>query len=621
LLDGKPVKLKRELNLLDVFCITAGAMISSGLFILPGLAHAKAGTAIVISYLLAGLLAIPGMLSQAELASAMPKAGGTYYYITRTLGPAVGTVYGLITWFALALKSAFALVGMAAFTVLLFDISAYLVAALLCVIFVSVNIIGIKGSGRLQVFLVFSIVSALLMYTAFGFSAIRVENLIPFARGGSGAIFATAGFIFVSYGGLLKVASVAEEVKDPGRIIPLGMIISLVSVGLLYCLVTFVTAGVLDDAILDNSLTPISEGAGVFLGHSGKIILSIAALLAFSSAANVGIMASSRYPMALGRDGHLPEFLSAVSERFKTPHISIMLTGVFIILAMLMELTVLVKAASGVIILTYIFTCIAIIILRESRLQNYRPSFRAPLYPWIQIAGIVGCGYILFEIGKEALIAGGVLVLGGLLFYWLYSRVHKIRTEREYALLHLIERITAKELTTHCLEDELKEVIRERDDIVKDRFDRIIENSTIIDIEKRVSLEEFFRQVVDKMAVSLDMEPDHLLQLFLERERASSTALTRTLAIPHLVIEGEGIFEILVARCREGIYFSESATDVHAVFVLVGSMDERNFHLRALASIAQIIEDHHFEKRWMLAKGREALRDIILLGKRRRWGL
>ncbi|HUV36646.1 MAG TPA: amino acid permease, partial [Patescibacteria group bacterium] len=85
------MKLKKELNLLDVFCFASGAMISSGLFILPGLAHARAGPAVFVSYVLAGLLAMTGMLSQAELVSAMPKAGGTYFYVRRTMGPAVGT--------------------------------------------------------------------------------------------------------------------------------------------------------------------------------------------------------------------------------------------------------------------------------------------------------------------------------------------------------------------------------------------------------------------------------------------------------------------------------------------------------------------------------------------------
>jgi APA family basic amino acid/polyamine antiporter len=612
------MKLKKDLNLLDVFSVTAGAMISSGLFILPGLAHAQAGPAIVISYLLAGLLAVPGMLSQSELASAMPKAGGTYYYITRSLGPAVGTVYGLITWFALSLKSAFALVGMAAFTILVFSVNSYVISVSLCLVFVLINIIGIKGSGRIQVVLVFSILTALLVYLIFGLPSVRVHHLIPFAPNGVQSVFATAGFVFVSYGGLINVASVAEEVKNPGRVLPLGMILSIIVVGLFYFLVIFVTTGVLDSAALDNSLTPISDGAGAFMGLWGKILLSVVAILAFSSAANAGIMAASRYPMALGRDGLLPQFFGRIGSRFKTPHVSILITGIFIVLSMLMELNLLVKAASSVIILTYIFTCIAIIILRESRLQNYQPSFRAPLYPWIQVVGIVGCGFILYRIGYEAVITSVIFIVSGLFVFWLYGRIKKIRIEREYALLHLIERITAKELTTHSLEAELKEVIRERDDIVKDRFDHLIEESVILDLDGAISVEDFFRLAADKMADNLHVDSGTLYRSLLERERASSTALTKNLAIPHIIIEGEHTFDILVARCREGIAFSDSVPAVHAAFVLIGTMDERNFHLCALAAIAQIVQDHHFEKKWMLAKTREALRDIVLLGKRKR---
>src|SRR6056297_2050626 len=102
--DGGPA-LRRHLGLLEVFCIASGAMISSGIFVLPGLAHAQAGPAVVVSYLLAGLLALVGLLNVAELATAMPRAGGDYFFITRTLGPAVGTIGGLLTWFSLSLKS------------------------------------------------------------------------------------------------------------------------------------------------------------------------------------------------------------------------------------------------------------------------------------------------------------------------------------------------------------------------------------------------------------------------------------------------------------------------------------------------------------------------------------
>ena len=142
-------KLKRELGLLDVFCTATGAMISSGLFVLPGLAHAKAGPAVIVSYLIAGVLAMTGMLSQAELVSAMPKAGGTYFFVMRSMGPAVGTVDGIITWLSLSLKTAFALVGMAAFTGMITDIDIRVIAVALCIVFFVINVVGIKEAGRL----------------------------------------------------------------------------------------------------------------------------------------------------------------------------------------------------------------------------------------------------------------------------------------------------------------------------------------------------------------------------------------------------------------------------------------------------------------------------------------
>jgi len=608
-------KLKKELNLLDVFCIASGAMISSGLFILPGIAHARVGPAVVISYLLAGLLAMTGMLSQAELVSAMPKAGGTYFYVTRSMGPAIGTVDGLMTWFSLCLKSAFALVGMAAFTIFIVNIHIHIIAGLLCIIFIVINLTGIKGAGKTQIILVFGLLAVLLLYIIRGLPAIKIQYLEPFTPRGVAAIFSTAGFVFVSYGGLLKVASIAEEVKDPGRVIPLGMILSLLVVTILYMLVVFVTSGVLGASQLDHSLTPISDGAGAFMGQGGRILLGIAAILAFVSTANAGIMAASRYLLASSRDGLLPEFLGRINERFKTPHTAILITGAFMIVVLFLKLNILVEAASTVLILTYIFSCLSIIILRESRLQNYQPHFRCPLYPWIQISGITGFGFLLFEMGKEALLISSILIAGALFVYWFYGR---IRTTREYALLYLIERITAKELTTHSLETELKEIIRERDDIIRDRFDRVIEQSIVMDIEGRTKVEEFFELVAQAVSEKIEVPPAVIFKKLIQREKESTTVISPSVAIPHVIIEGEHKFIIILARCREGILFSQNAPRVEAVFVLVGTKEERNFYLRSLAAIAQIVQDPHFEKKWMAAKSKEALRDIVLLGKRRR---
>lgn len=610
------MQLKQQLNLLHVICIVSGAMISSGIFILPGLAYAQTGPAVVISYLLAGFIALIGMLSQAELVSAMPKAGGTYFYVTRSMGSTVGIVNGLITWFSLSLKSAFALVGIAAFARFIVNMDVRIIAIVLSITFMLINIVGIKEASRVQVFLVFGILSILLLYIIRGLPAVKVQYFEPFTPRGLTAIFSTSGFVFISYGGLLTVASIAEEVKNPARVIPLGMIISLFGVSIFYFLVVFVTTGVLQASYLANSLTPISDGAAAFMGEGGRIILGVAAILAFVSTANAGIMTAARYPLALSRDGLLPAFLAKINKKFKTPHNSILLTGIFMIVVLFLRLNIFIKAASTVLILTYLFSCLSVIIMRESRLQNYQPSFRAPLYPWLQIAGVISFSVLIFAMGKEALLISFILILGGILVYGSYG---KVRTNREYALLHLIERVTAKEFTSHLLETELKEIIRERDDIIKDRFDQVIEKSIVLDIEGSPPVEAFFNLASQALGKKLNVDSDALLKLFLEREKESSTAISSGLAIPHVVIEGEHIFDILLARAREGIFFSEANPKVHAVFVLVGSRDERNFHLRALSAIAQIVQDHNFEKKWLAAKNKEVLRDIVLLGKRRRY--
>jgi amino acid transporter/mannitol/fructose-specific phosphotransferase system IIA component (Ntr-type) len=610
------MSLRKDLNLLDVFSITIGAVMSTGIFLLPGLAYAKAGPGVLASYFLAGILAAIGLLNQAELVSAMPKAGDTYFYVTRSMGMAVGTIYGLITLTALSLKSAFELTAMAVFTSLIINIDVRIIAIILCLIFLTINLLGAKGASRLQSGMVAVILTSLAVYFVKGLSFVHAANFEPFTPHGANGVLAGAGFVFVSFGGLLKVASLAEEVKNPGRILPLGMIMALVSILLIYLLNIFITVGVLNESALEKSMMPVSDSAQTIWGPWGKIYYAVIAIVSFMSAANAGIMGASRYPMALSRDGLLPEFIGRIHEHFRTPYYSIMTTGVLMTGALFLKLDVIVKTASSVLILTYIFTCLALIIMRESRLQNYQPRLRVPLYPWLQIAGISGLCLLLYEIGMEALISASVLGVAGLFVYWFYGRIRSIR---EYALLHIIERITNKDLTDYSLEEELKEIIRERDEIVQDRFDRIVEHAGVLDVENRLEMEEFFRALAGVLAKQLNMEQDAILKRLIERESESSTALSPSIAIPHIIIPGEHKFEILLARCKKGIRFSEAAPHVTAVFVLIGSRDERNAHLQALASIAQIVQEPNFEKKWLNAKNTEALRDLILLGKRRRF--
>jgi basic amino acid/polyamine antiporter, APA family len=608
--------LTKSLGTFHVFAIASGAMMSSGLFILPGLAHAMAGPGVIWSYLMAGILATAGALSIAELTTAMPKAGGDYFFITRGFGPGVGTVAGLLSWFSLSLKTAFAIVGMATFINLMMEMSLLLSGGLLVVVFVLLNLAGVKKAAGAQVVLVVMLLGLLGLYIVVGITKVRSDLLIPFAPHGFTPIFTTAGFVFVSYGGLLKIASVAEEVRNPGRTIPLGLVLSLIIVTIIYTLVVVVTSGVVEKDALNGSLTPISDGGRIMMGDFGFFAMTIGAIFAFVSTANAGIMSASRYLLALSRDKLLPKPLSAVSSRFQTPYIAIIITGLVIFLSLLLEIESLVKAASTVLILTNILSCLAVIILRQSGLQNYRPAFRSPLYPWVQIGGIIGLGFVLVEMGVKAYLISVGLILIGILVFWFYGRKN---VSQESALLHLIERLTAKELVTGTLEDELKSIVHERDEVSLDRFDRLVEKMPVLDIEEPMTAHEFFDLAAEEMADSLDISTDNLAARLHSREEESSTLLGPSLAVPHVVVRGKGKFQMLMARAKNGIQFPDDE-NVNAVFVLAGTKDERNFHLRALAAIAQTVQERKFQRRWKRAKNKQALRDLILLSKRTRHG-
>lgn len=205
-----------------------------------------------------------------------------------------------------------------------------------------------------------------------------------------------------------------------------------------------------------------------------------------------------------------------------------------------------------------------------------------------------------------------------ILWYLLYGRA---RTARSSAITRVVERVMARELAGSTLQAELREIVRERDNIVEDRFDHLIKKCEIIDFHGSPPLEDAFKLVAETISRRLEVDAERVFGEFMEREMESSTIVGPGLAIPHIVVEGEGKFDLVVLRCREGITFLETEETVHTVFALAGSVDERNFHLRALAAIAQIAQDRDFDRNWLKADALEDLRDIILLAERKRIGV
>ncbi len=612
--------MKRELTLLDIFCIASGAMISSGLFVLPGIAFARAGPAVLLAYLLAGILMVPAFLTKAEMATAMPKAGGTYFFVERSLGSLAGTLAGFANWFSTALKSSFALVGIGAFAILIFpgltEVQMKTIACITGVAFTIINIRSVRETGRTQVAIVVGLIAILILYAFWGMPSVEVTRFTPFTPFGLGSVFATAGLVFISYGGLTKIASVSEEVKDPKRTIPLGLILSFVVVLFLYLLVLFVTIGVTPKNIFSGSLTPISDGARQFSGAFGVVVVAIGAIFAFASTANAGILASSRVSFAMSRDRLLPSGFEKIGCRFKTPYISILFTSGFIVFSILvLNLEELVKAASTMHLILFILNNLSLIVMRESKIRNYRPTFKCPFYPWIQIIGIIGYIVLIVGMGKLPLLLTAGFIIFGVIWYFAYARGREARTS---ALLHLVEKATATEFPGRVLENELREILIERDEIVEDRFDKLIKKCKILDLKGPLSLDEFFRKIASSLSEHTGISEEELYELFNKRERESTTALRPGLAVPHIMTPGEKEFEILLVRCKEGIIFSESVPPVHIVFAFAGSRDERNFHLRVLMSIAQITQEPDFDRRWQEARNKEEMRDIVLLSTRER---
>jgi mannitol/fructose-specific phosphotransferase system IIA component (Ntr-type) len=343
----------------------------------------------------------------------------------------------------------------------------------------------------------------------------------------------------------------------------------------------------------------------------GRNALAVAAMLAFITTGNAGIMAASRTPLAMSRDKLLPQFFERVHEKFKTPHTSLFCTVLFMIAIILfLDLELLVKTASTLMILLFATVNFAVIIMRESGLENYQPSFRAPWYPWLQIAGTVGYIILLMDMGMVPLTIAIVFLGLGLAWYWIYGRIHALR---QSAIVHLVRRITPKELTSYSLDAELEAILTEEHDIEGgDRFYRLVKNAPILELPYTLEMEDAFTTFAEHLSDRVDLPVEQIYDRLLARELDVTTVVAPGLAIPHILLPGSNKFDIVLVRCKEGILFSAETEPVHACFVLAGTHDERHFHLQALMSIAEFVQKPDFMDAWLQAKRPKELRKIVL---------
>jgi basic amino acid/polyamine antiporter, APA family len=625
------MKLEKQLNTLAIFSIGAGAMISSGLFVLPAIAYRTAGAGILFAYLLAGVLMLPALFSQLELATAIPKAGGTYFFLERILGSAVGTVAGVANWFSIALKSALALVGIGIFATILFPgITSFeikLIALGACLFFAVSNIFSVEASGVIQVILVFLLIVILSVFVIAGYPFISFNRIGGAVKWGIPELLTATGMVFISYGGITKIASVSEDAKDPSRSLVRGGFAAFIVVQILYLLVVLVVIGVVEAENLVVSLTPVTEAASrIHPGSAFSKILGIltagAGILAFITTANAGIMSASRVPLSMSRDSLLPKFIGKVSTKRKTPAPAVIVTSLFMALIIIfLDVENLAKTASAFMLLLFFLINLSVVVIRTSRFATYKPAIKTPFYPVIQIIGMIAYLILLSLIGMLELILAGGIAFASLLWYFIYARK---KVTRKSALIHMIQLLTEpeREGEERELENELLEILFERDEITEDRFDRIIREAPVLDFQATISRKELFEKMAEIISDKWSVDPAAVVEKLEARETEASTLIYPGVAlphaVPHIVLEGKGRFDIIIVRNRYGIKWNESGDVVYTAFGMIGTKDQRDFHLRALMSIAQVLQDTKFHEEWHAARNPKELRTSILLAKRRR---
>ncbi|MFQ5690867.1 MAG: amino acid permease [Gemmatimonadota bacterium] len=622
-------RLKKQLTLFDVYAISTGAMFSSGFFLLPGIAAGHAGPAVVLAYLLAALLVAPAMLSKAELCSAMPRAGGTYYFLDRTLGPIVGTIGGFGTWLALILKSAFALIGMGAYLSLFVHVPIRSLAIGLTVVFMLLNLFGAKETTGLQRGLVVTLLVILTLFVVQGlvhaFSGGAgggvAQKFSPFLPFGADGLASTIGLVFISYGGLIKVASIPEEVKDPDHNIPRGMFLSLLTAAVVYVLGVFVMVAVLDPAELASSLTPVAAaGQRVFTwlpGSTGLILIVAAAIAAFSAMANAGIMTASRYPLAMARDRMIWRGFSRLGRRGTPTHGILATAAIMIVCLAFLDVVKVAKLAASLQLLVFGLENLAVIVMRESRIESYDPGFRSPLYPWVQFIGFLVPLWLITEMGWLPSMFTLGLITAAVAWYTYYARGHVVR---EGAVYHVFERLGRRRF--EGLDSELRQILKEKGLRAEDPFDEVVATAHVIDRADPVSFEEITAEASRLLAADLPIESAVLAAKFLEGTRVGATPVGHGVALPHARFEAVAAPRLVLVRAPGGVHMDPELAggpdrgDVRAVFFLVSPAADPGRHLRILAQLAQRADDEAFLDEWLAAANEQELKEAVLGNER-----
>jgi len=435
--------LKRALGALDLTMLGIGAIVGAGIFVLTGVAAAKyAGPAVTLSFVVSGFACAMAALCYAEFAAMIPIAGSAYSYSYATMGELVAWIIGWDLVLEYAVGAAAVAVGwsgylqviLRGFGIRLPDAIAHAhgagaggvidLPALLIVLLISaVLYVGISESARLNSIIVAIKLAAIALVIAVGVFYIRPANWSPFAPMGWSGVMKGAAVIFFAYIGFDAVSTAAEEVIDPKRDLPIGILASLFVCTALYILVAAVLTGMVPAHTIDLN-APLAS-AFVHRGLNAiSGIISLGAVAGLTSVLLVLLLGQSRVFFAVSRDGLLPAAFSRIHPRFRTPYIPTTLTGIAVgITAALLPIQEIAELTNIGTLFAFVLVCLGLMILRWIAPDMRRP-FRTPLVPVVPSLGVIFCLYLMLSLPVVTWIRFFVWMAIGFGIYFCYGRFH-----------------------------------------------------------------------------------------------------------------------------------------------------------------------------------------------------
>lgn len=432
--------LQRVLRPYELILLGIGAVVGTGIFVITGIAAADySGPSIILSFIFAGIVCILAALCYAEFAAMVPVAGSAYTYCYASLGEIWAWIIGwdLILEYAVSV-SAVAVGGSAYIVSLLAGAGitlppslvnppgvaggmANLPAIAMILLITTVLIIGMRESARLNTLIVIVNVAVILLFLILGYGHIDPANWHPFMPFGWTGVFAGAAIVFFAYIGFDAVLTAAEEIEEPQKNLPIGIIGAVVIVMILYVAVAAVLTGMVPSVDFHQTGAPVAyalDRAGITWGAA---LISVGALCGITSVILVTLYGQTRIFFAMARDGLLPGFFSEIHATFKTPAKVTLVVGVITaILAGFVSLDVIAELVNIGTLAAFIIVACGILVLRKIQPGANRP-FRCPCMPWIPLVCIASCGVLILMLPFITQMRFIIWMLLGLCLYFMFG--------------------------------------------------------------------------------------------------------------------------------------------------------------------------------------------------------